>query len=91
MSDERRRIKRAVALRYQPPKDKVPVVTAKGQGPLAERIIKLAQENDIPIHQDRNLVQVLSALDLEAQIPAEAYGTVAALLAFLYKLNKNKR
>ena len=79
-----------MALRYQPAKDKAPVVAAKGQGRIADRIIELAQENKIPIREDRNLVQVLSALDLEEQIPAEAYAAVAAILAFLYKLNKVK-
>jgi len=85
-----RTIRRAVALRYQAPKDKAPVVVAKGQGLVAERIIELAKSNNVPVHEDRNLVQVLAALDIDKQIPPEAYQAVAAILAFLYKLNRKR-
>lgn len=82
--------KRAIALRYNVPKDKAPVLVAKGKGHLAQRIIDLARKSSVPIHEDRNLVQVLSALDIDKQIPPQAYQAVAAILAFLYKMNRKR-
>lgn len=80
--------KRAVALRYDPPADQAPVVTAKGRGFVADKIIAMAEQNDVPIRQDRLLVQTLSLLDLDQQIPPQAYFAVAEILAFLYKIDK---
>jgi flagellar biosynthesis protein len=80
--------KKAVALRYMQGSDPAPVVVAKGKGNLAEQIIRRAKENNVPIHEDKNLVQVLSLMNLDRQIPPEAYQAVAAILAFIYKLNK---
>lgn len=79
--------KRAVALRYTPGQDEAPIVTGKGQGRLAERMIELARQNNVPIQEDRNLVRVLSLLEVDKQIPPEAYQAVAAILAFVYRLN----
>lgn len=78
--------KRAVALRYQPPRDKAPVVAAKGQGALADKILALAREHLIPVREDRVLVQALALLNIDQQIPPEAYRAVAEILAFLYRL-----
>ena len=79
---------RAVALRYEVEKDSAPRVTAKGAGLIAERIIALAKEHDIHVHQDPDLVAMLSKLDVEVQIPEELYRAVAEVLAFVYRLNK---
>ena len=80
--------KRAVALRYEPGKDTAPRVVAKGRGRVAEQIMELAKKNAVPVREDANLVQVLSRLNLDQEIPQEVYQAVAALLAFLYKLNR---
>ena len=65
-------------------------MVAKGQGVIAERILELARAHDVPIREDRNLVQVLSLLDLDEQIPPHAYRAVAEILAFLYRINARK-
>lgn len=88
MSETPRSRRKAVALRYDPPKDAAPVVTAKGQGVLAEKIVELARENYVPVREDRALVQTLSLLDLDQQIPPQAYLAVAEILAFLYRLDR---
>ena len=59
----------AVALRYAPREDRVPQVTAKGRGYVAERIIQFAREHNIPIRQDKDLIQVLARLDLDQAVP----------------------
>jgi flagellar biosynthesis protein len=78
---------RAAALRYERPTDRAPRVVARGEGHLAERILAAAREHGIPIHEDRELVQVLSKLDVDAEIPLEVYQAVAEVLAFLYRTN----
>ena len=64
-----------------------PKLVAKGKGELADRIIELAKQHNIPIREDRDLVEVLAKLDLEQEIPPELYRTIAELLAFIYKAN----
>ena len=78
---------KAVALKYDGKKDKAPRVIAKGRGNIAEKIIDIAKENDVPLYEDKNLIQILEALDLETEIPPELYRAVAEVLAFIYRLN----
>ena len=82
---------KAVALRYEAGQDRAPKVTAKGQGVLAERIIEIAKEHGIHIHEDPDLVTVLSKLDAPAEIPEELYRAVAEVLAFVYRLNQGMK
>ncbi len=79
----------AVSLKYRPESDRAPRLTAKGKGKIADRIIKIAKEHDIYIHEDPDMVEVLSQLDINDEIPPDLYVVVAELLAFLYSLNKN--
>jgi flagellar biosynthesis protein len=76
---------RVAALRYDHPTDRAPKVVARGEGHVAERILALAREHGIPVHEDRELVDVLARLDLEEDIPGEVYQVVAEILAFLYR------
>ena len=78
---------KAVALKYDGKKDRAPRVIAKGRGNNAEKIIDIAKENNVPLYEDKNLVQILEALDLETEIPPELYRAVAEVLAFIYRLN----
>jgi len=78
---------KAVALKYDRSKDRAPKVVAKGKDLLAEKIIAVAKEHDIPLYEDKNLVQVLDALDVDMDIPPELYRAVAEILVFIYKLN----
>lgn len=80
--------KKAIALRYIQ-SDNAPKVTAKGANEIAEKIIELAKENNIPIQEDKDLVEVLYTLDIGYEIPEELYTVVAELLAFVYLANKN--
>lgn len=79
---------KAVALRYLRQKDAAPRVVAKGQGWLAERILQLARDSNVPIHRDSDLVEVLIKLDVGETIPAELYKVVAEVLAYIYLVNK---
>ena len=79
--------RQAVALRYQPKRDDAPKLVAKRRGYLADKIIELARLHNIPIRQDKKLLQILSRLDLEEEIPLEVYKAVAEILAFIYRLS----
>ena len=85
------KVRLAAALKYDPQKDAAPVVTAKGRGTIAEKIINIAKKNGIPIKEDPNLVQILSKLEVDEQIPPVLYKAVAEILAFVYSLNEKRR
>jgi flagellar biosynthesis protein len=87
MKRDRHEFRQAVALRYQPKTDRAPKLVAEGRGYLADKILELAQRHSIPVRQDRNLLQVLSRLDLNEEIPQEVYKAVAEILAFVYRLS----
>ncbi|MCU0530970.1 MAG: EscU/YscU/HrcU family type III secretion system export apparatus switch protein, partial [Syntrophales bacterium] len=69
--------KMAAAIRYDPDNSDAPRLTAKGSGHVAEKIIELARRHDIPVREDKALVQILSKLDIDRQIPPELYRAVA--------------
>lgn len=83
--------KKAVALRYDPEIDPAPRVVAKGRGVLAERILAIAKENGIPVHEDSDLVEILGALDAGRLIPEPMYAAVAEILAFLHRANNQAK
>ncbi len=87
--EEKRR--RAVALRYEAHKRKAPQVVAKGQGKIAERIIQIAKQHNIHIHQDTELTNMLYKLELLEEIPPHLYSVIAEVFAFLYKLNRRTK
>jgi flagellar biosynthesis protein len=84
-----KRTKSAISLRYDSLRSTAPKVTAKGKGLVAENIIALAHEHNIPVQQDPDLVEVLSQVDVDQEIPPSVYQVVAELLAFVYKMNKD--
>ena len=77
----------AVSLKYSGGSNHAPKVTAKGQGWVAEKIIAMALEQNIPIKNDRDLVELLEKIDVGKEIPASLYKVVAELLAWVYQLN----
>lgn len=79
---------KAVALKYDIKNDSAPVVLAKGQGKIAEKIIELAKENKIKLHKDETLANLLLQLELMQEIPEEIYPVVAEVFAFIYRMDK---
>lgn len=79
---------KAAALKYKHGKDSAPKLVAKGRGKVAEKIIEIAKANNVPIQEDKELVEFLSMLDLYQEIPPELYKAVAEILAFIYSINK---
>ncbi|KHE69306.1 EscU/YscU/HrcU family type III secretion system export apparatus switch protein [Halobacillus sp. BBL2006] len=81
----RKKSKEAIALSYQSEKGSAPRVSATGKGYVAENILKKATEHNIPIQQDESLIELLSELNINDQIPEELYHVVAEVFAFIYK------
>ncbi|MEK6590508.1 MAG: EscU/YscU/HrcU family type III secretion system export apparatus switch protein [Nitrospinota bacterium] len=88
MNNKKIKRKAAVALKYSPPKDRAPRVTAKGWGYIAERLLEVAKRHNIPIQEDPDLIQVLARIDIDQEIPPSVYKVVAEILAFVYSVNK---
>lgn len=82
-----RQIKKAAAIKYDQAKNMAPRVVAKGKGHIADQIVQVARENDVPLVEDRNLANVLEAMELETEIPPDLYRAVAEVLVFIYRLN----
>jgi len=78
----------AAALRYDVDRDKAPLLLASGRGPVADEIIRIADENKIPLYENRELANLLSKLELDTEIPPELYVLVAEVLFFVYKLDR---
>ena len=79
--------KTAVALSYEIGGQTLPKVVATGRGKLAEDIVRLAFEAGVKVREDRDLAQLLVALDLDTEIPTEALEAVAEILSYVYQAN----
>lgn len=84
-------IKKAATLKYDQQKDNAPKVTAKGKGDVANNIIKIAEQNDIPIKKDEDLIELLSQLDIDKEIPQSMYKAVAEIFTFIYRLTQKNQ
>ncbi len=90
-SKKEQKREQAVALRYEPSEHEAPVLVAKGKGLVARNIIDKAKEHGIPIQEDASLVEVLSKLELNQQIPPELYQLVAEVLSFVYRTDRKAK
>lgn len=82
--------KTAVALSYEAG-DMAPKILATGKGYLAEKIIEVAKEENVPIHKDEKLAGTLSKLEIGDYIPKELYGVVAEILVFVDRVESVKK
>jgi len=81
----------AVALKYDAMIADAPIVTAKGQDFLAQKIKEAAQESDVEIVENKPLARMLyHNVDVGAKIPPELYQSVAEVLAFVYNLRESR-
>ena len=79
--------KTAVALEYELG-EQAPKVIATGQGRIAEKIIDVAKEANVPVHKDEKLARSLSVLDIGEYIPPELYSIVAEVLVFVDSMDR---
>lgn len=77
----------AVALAFDADRDSAPRIVAGGRGCIAEQILNVAEAHGIEVHRDDDLVQLLSAVDINSEIPVEAFVAVAEILSYIYRTN----
>ncbi len=80
--------KKAVALKYPEGAD-APFISAGGSGFVADEILRIAQENNVPVVQDSELTELLSIGNIGDYIPEETYMAVAKILVFISRLEGN--
>lgn len=81
----------AVAIQYDATSMPAPVVLAKGAGPLAQKIRRLALEHGVPVVERKPLAQVLYRdIDVGEEVPADQYQAVAEVLRYVYQLQGKK-
>lgn len=76
--------RQAIALSYDG--DQAPTLSAKGEDELADAILALAREHEVPIYENAELVRLLARLELGEQIPEALYLTIAEIIAFAWQL-----
>ena len=81
--------KRAAALQYNPEKDNVPILSAIGEGFVAEKIIETAKEAGVPIVPDANLTSLLAKMSVGDEIPPDLYEVVAKVLIFVSEMDRS--
>lgn len=77
----------AVAVGYDYTKRAAPTVLAKGQGQIAQKIVQIALDEGIEIRKDADLIQILKAVDIDEEIPMEAFAAVAEIISYVYQVN----
>jgi len=82
------KVKKAVALKYDRSKDRAPRVTAKGKGEVANNIIKVAELHKLPIKKDEDLIELLSKVEIDREVPENLYKAVAELFSYIYNVTK---
>jgi flagellar biosynthesis protein len=80
--------RRAAALQFDPARDAVPVLSAYGEGLIADKIIETAREHRIPVQKDPNLAATLAKLSVGDEIPPELYEVVARILVFVSEVDQ---
>ena len=79
---------KAAVLKYDVDQDKAPKIVGIGKGQVAEKILKVAEEHRIPFYEDPSLIDLLSKLEIQSEVPPQLYNLVAEVLSFVYKLDR---
>ena len=77
----------AAALKYSNETEELPRVVAAGYGFVAEKILQTAFDSGIKVRQDPDLAQMLAAVEIDSEIPPEAFAAVAEILSYIYEYN----
>lgn len=90
MSDTHPEKRIAVALKYDFGEG-APVVTAKGEGFIADQIIETARAHDVAIEENPILAETLAKIDLDTEIPVPLYKAVAEVIGFVLQTGRLAR
>lgn len=81
----------AVAIKQDDGPESVPKVVAGGKGKVAEQILEIAFSQGIKVREDADLAELLASIDIDSDIPVDAFATVAEILNYLYQVNNEMR
>ena len=84
MSTTEKAPSQAIALKYDG--SNAPTLTAKGDDELAEAILAIARQHEVPIYENAELIRLLARLELGDSIPESLYQTIAEIIAFAWYL-----
>ena len=78
----------AIAIKYDKDSKQAPMIVASGKGRIAADILSIAEENEIPMMQDKKLSKLLSSIKINREIPTALFKIIAEVLAFIFYLEK---
>ena len=88
MDEVEKRITQAAAISYDPAENDVPILSAFGEGHMAQKIVEVAKESGIPVMPEPGLTNMLSKLSVGDEIAPEMYDAVAKVLAFVSEVDR---
>jgi len=88
MDEVEKRITQAAAISYDPAENDVPILSAFGEGHMAQKIIEVAKESGVPVMPEPGLTNMLSKLSVGDEIAPEMYDAVAKVLAFVSEVDR---
>ncbi len=88
--DKKKGLSAAVAIEHNLANDLPPHIVAGGRGRIAEQILQIAFANGVKVREDTDLAQLLTSIDINSEIPVEAFATVAEILTYVYQATDNK-
>ena len=88
MEENEKKISRAAAISYDPDENDVPVLSAFGEGYLAQKIVEVAKESGVPILPNPSLTSMLSKISVGDEISPEMYEAVAKVLVFVSEVDR---
>lgn len=81
----------AIALAYSRDDDAAPMVVAKGQDLIALKIRQIAEENEVPVIEDKELARALYPnVEIDQMIPPQFYRAVAEIIYYVYSRETEK-
>ena len=81
-------VKRAAAISYDPENNEAPVLSAFGEGSVADKIVAVARESGVPVLPDPSLASMLAKISIGDEIPEDLYEAVAKVLVFVSEVDK---
>jgi len=88
MDENEKKITQAAAITYDPAENDVPILSAFGEGHMAQKIVEVAKESGVPVMPEPGLTGLLSKLSVGDEIAPEMYDAVAKVLAFVSEMDR---
>ena len=89
MAENENKKLQAAAISYDPAENDVPILSAFGEGHMAQKIVDIAKESGVPVMPEPGLTGLLSRLSVGDEIAPEMYDAVAKVLAFVSEMDRS--